>query len=149
MGSGRPKRVAVAGLAAAAVLATSTPAVAGGELPAQLILPVLASVALGRSVTSAAARVPGDRTGIIGRSTFLSLLPASLTIPDLYAVDVAEREPQGFATPVERKSYGSFNLLPARFAGDSRSLSVGYATESPPAMRDTSSLLRVWFELRF
>jgi hypothetical protein len=150
MGAGRPTRVAAAGLTAAVVLATSTPASAGGQPPAHLILPLLASVAVGRSVlTSGAARLAGAPSGIRGRSTFLSLLPASLTIPDLYAVDVAEREPHRFAEPVDRKTYGSFNLLPARWAGRTRALSVAYATESLPALRDSSSLVRIWFELEF
>jgi hypothetical protein len=151
MGGGRPRRVAVAGLTAAVALATSTAATAGDEPPAHLILPLLASVAVGRSLMlSGAARLSGDPSGILGRSTFLSLLPSSLTIPDLYAVDPAERDPYRFAAPVNRKTYGSFNLLPARFAaGGTRSLSIAYATESVPALRDSSSLVRIWFELEF
>jgi len=151
MGGGRPTRVAAAGLAAAVVLATSTPATAGDQPPAHLILPLLASMAVGRTVLMhAAGGSPGDPSGIRGRGRFLSLLPASLTIPDLYAVDVAEREPHRFAEPVDRTTYGKFNLLPARFAdGGTRSLSVAYATESLPALRDSSSLVRISFELEF
>jgi hypothetical protein len=132
MGAGRPTRVAAAGIAAALVLATSTPATAGDQPPVHLLLPLIASMAVGRSVLMHAAGGPaGDAAGIRGRGTFLSLLPASLTIPDLYAVDVAEREPHRFAEPVDRTTYGKFSLLPARFAaGGTRSLSVAYATES-------------------
>src|SRR5262245_47528742 len=150
MRGGRPTRVAAAGLVATVVLATSTPATAGGQPPIHLILPLLASMAAGRSVLmTAGGRSHGDPSGIRGRGTFLSLLPESLTIPDLYSVDMAEREPHQFAAPVDRKTYGKFNLLPARFAGGARSLSVSYATESLPALRDTSSLLRISFELEF
>src|SRR5262245_40356270 len=150
MGSGPPTRVA-AGLSVAFVLATSAPATAGSQPPAHLLLPLLATLAVGRSIqlTYRPARFADDPSGIRGRGTFLSLLPASLTIPDLYALDVAEREPYRFAAPVDRKSYGSFNLLPARFAGRTRALSLSYATESLPALRDSSSLVRIWFELEF
>jgi hypothetical protein len=150
MGGGRPRRVAAPALAAAVVLATSLPATAGGPPPAHLILPLIASMAVGRSVPmSASGRSFGDPSGIRGRGTFLSLLPESLTIPDLYAVDVAEREPHRFAAPVDRTTYGKFSLLPPRFAGGTRSLSVSYATESLPALRDSSSLVRFSFELEF
>jgi hypothetical protein len=149
MGSGRPAR-GPAAFAVVLVLATSAPAAAGGQPPVHLLLPLLATVAVGRSMlTYGPDGVPDGASSIRGRSTFLSLLPASLTIPDLYAVDVGEREPHRFAAPVDRTTYGSFNLLPARFAQGGRALSVAYASESPPALRDTSSLVRIQFELEF
>jgi hypothetical protein len=78
----------------------------------------------------------------------LGFLPASLTIPDLYVVDVAEREPRRFAAPLDRTTYGSFNLLPARLSGG-RSLSAKYSTESPPAFGESQMLLRLVFEVKF
>jgi hypothetical protein len=119
--------------------------------PAHLVLPLLTTLAFGRSflemrLNAGVSEPPGafrDRA-----RAALGFLPASLTIPDLYVVDVAEREPRRFAAPLDRTTYGSFNLLPARLSGG-RSLSAKYSTESPPAFGESQMLLRLVFEVKF
>ena len=137
-----------AALAAGLVLATSTPTPGRDEPPVHLLLPALTGMALGRSVhTLHSADAAGH---LSGRRALFSLLPASLTIPDAYAVDVGEREPHRFASPVNRTDYGSFKLLPERLIGEGRSLSIGYSTESLPASFGGSSwLVRLRFAVTF
>jgi hypothetical protein len=106
-------------LAVALLLATCGPSAAGGAPPVQLLLPLLTT---GSMLAYQLHRVRGVPSGIRGRSVMLSLLPSSLSVPDLYAVDLGEREPHLLAAPVDRTIYGSLNLLPARFA-HGRSLS--------------------------
>jgi len=116
----------------------------------QLLLPLLTTVALGRSFVEKHAGNGVTEPGaprLSGRQV-LRYLPSLLTVPDLYAVDVAEREPHRFAAPVDRTTYLSFNLLPSRLLGGS-SLSLSYATESLPAMRETGRLLRLKFQCEF
>ena len=137
-----------AALATGLVLATSTPTPARDEPPVHLLVPALTGMALGRSVLTLQSADPAGH--VSGRRALLSLLPASLTIPDAYAVDVGEREPQRFASPVDRTDYGSFKLLPARLIGEGRSVSIGYSTESLPAsFRGSSWLVRLRFAVTF
>lgn len=82
------------------------------------------------------------------RDQWLRLLPASLAIPDLYAVDVGEREPPRFAAPLDETGYGAINVLPAPLRRG-RALSLGYLTETPPLAGDSRWRLRLSFEVRF
>jgi hypothetical protein len=133
-------------IAALVALALRGHAVAGDLPPIHLALPVLTTLALGRSaldVTNGEAPV-----GFRARArAALGLLPSALHVPDRYAVDVADRDPARFAAPIDRTTYASFNLLPRRFSG--RSLSLLYATEGVPAMRKTSPLFGLKFSLDF
>src|SRR5262245_16830265 len=145
----RPPR---GGLVLAALFAVSNATVAVAEgPPTQLVLPLLATLALGRSVfdlrvnngiTGRPGLAPG---GVPAKPKFI---PSFLSIPDLYAVDVTERDPPQFAAPVDRSKMLSLNLLPRSLSRD-RSLSVVYDTESLPAFHDTSRLLRLEFEVDF
>ena len=63
-------------------------------------------------------------------------------------MDVSDRDPPRFAAPVDTSKMLSLNLLPRSLALN-RSLSVVYDTESLPALRDSSRLLRLEFELDF
>jgi hypothetical protein len=71
-----------------------------------------------------------------------------LRVPDLYTVDVTERDPPRFAEPIGRMTYVSFNLLPRRLS-DGRSLSLQYATEDVPAMRRMGALIGLRFTVNF
>jgi hypothetical protein len=140
----------------AVVLASfrATGAAAEGP-PTQLVLPLLATLAIGRSmfqlqvsheVSDTVAHQLGFARGEVpAKPTFI---PSFLTIPDLYAVDVTDRDPPRFAAPVDSDKMLSLNLLP-RSLSVNRSLSVVYDTESLPAFRDTSRLLRLELELDF
>src|SRR6516162_2187159 len=122
------------GIAVLVALALRGHAIAGDPPPIHLALPVLTTLALGRSaldVTNGEAPA-----GFRARArAALGLLPSALHVPDRYAVDVADRDPARFAAPIDRTTYASFNLLPRRLS--SRSLSILYATEGVPAMRKT------------
>jgi hypothetical protein len=127
----------------ALLLATVRASVAGAQVPpAQLVLPLLATLAMGRSVyelqmTDTITHPLGfARDQLPGKPTFI---PSFLSIPDLYSVDVSDRDPPRFAAPVDTSKMLSLN----------RSLSVVYDTESLPALRDSSRLLRLEFELDF
>jgi hypothetical protein len=119
--------------------------------PTQLVLPLLATLAMGRSmyefhVSETLANPFGFARGELpAKPTFI---PSFLTVPDLYAVDVTDRDPKRFAAPVDRSKMLSLNLLPRSLSVD-RSLSVVYDTESLPALRDSSRLLRLEFEVDF
>jgi len=119
--------------------------------PTQLVLPLLATLAMGRSVyqlhvSGSSAHPFGFARGELpAKPTFI---PSFLTIPDLYAVDVSDRDPRRFAAPVDRNKLLSLNLLPKSLSVD-RSLSVVYETESLPALSNTSRLLRLQFEVDF
>jgi hypothetical protein len=119
--------------------------------PTQLVLPLLATLAMGRSVyelhvSETFAHPFGFARGDLpAKPTFI---PSFLTIPDLYAVDVTDRDPKRFAAPVDRNKMLSLNLLPRSLSVD-RSLSVMYDTENVPALRDSSRLLRLEFEVDF
>lgn len=136
----------------AVLLATfrATGAAAEGP-PTQLVLPLLATLALGRSMfqvqmTDTATPRLGFAPGEVpAKPTFV---PSFLTIPDLYSVDVTDRDPPRFAAPVDSSKMLSLNLLPKSLSVN-RSLSVVYDTESLPAFRDTSRLLRLEFEVDF
>jgi hypothetical protein len=135
-----------------AVLATLRASVADAAgPPAQLVLPLLATLAMGRSVyelqmTDTIAHPLGfARDQLPAKPTFI---PSFLSIPDLYSVDVTDRDPPRFAAPVDSSKMLSLNLLPRGLALD-RSLSVVYDTESLPAFRDASRLMRLEFELDF
>jgi len=149
------RRRAPHGLVVLALLALGTlragVAVAGEAPPTQFVLPLLATLALGRSVfdlranngiTSAPVFARG---GVPAKPNFV---PSFLSIPDLYAVDVTDRDPPRFAEPVDRHKQLSLNLLPRSLSSD-RSLSVVYDTENLPAFRDTSRLIRLKFEVDF
>jgi hypothetical protein len=136
----------------ALLLATVRASVAGAQVPpAQLVLPLLATLAMGRSVyelqmTDTITHPLGfARDQLPGKPTFI---PSFLSIPDLYSVDVSDRDPPRFAAPVDTSKMLSLNLLPRSLALN-RSLSVVYDTESLPALRDSSRLLRLEFELDF
>jgi hypothetical protein len=118
--------------------------------PVHLLLPLLTTVALGGSFVEkhVGNDVAGPGAPHLGRRRVLSYLPSLLTVPDLYTVDVAEREPHRFAAPVDRTTYAAFTLLPSRLLGGP-SLSIAYATESLPALRETGRLLRLKFEFEF
>jgi len=77
-----------------------------------------------------------------------SFLPQSFAFPDLYAVDIGDRVARGYAAPITRTGYGSLNLLPERLSVG-RALSLRYETEKVPALRDSSSLILLEFQLRF
>jgi len=119
--------------------------------PSQLVLPLLATLALGRSMfqlqmtDTATPRLGFSRGEVPAKPTFI---PSFLSIPDLYSVDVTDRDPPGFAAPVDTSKMLSLNLLPKSLSVN-RSLSVVYDTESLPAFRDTSRLLRLEFEVDF
>jgi hypothetical protein len=137
-----------AALAAGLLLATSTPTPGRDEPPVHLLVPALTGMALGRSVLTLQSADPAGHPS--GRRALFSLLPASLTIPDAYGIDVGEREPYRFASPVDRTDYGSFKLLPEGLIGEGRSLSIGYATETLPAsFGDSSWLVRLRFAVTF
>lgn len=121
---------------------------AGDAPPIQLALPLITTLALGHSFME--ARLDGDgRAGFRDRArAALGLLPAALRVPDLYVVNITERDPAPFAAPLDRTTYASFNLLPRRFS-QGRSLSVLYATEGVPALRATSTLFGLNFSLDF
>jgi len=133
-------------IAALVALALRGQAIAGEPPPIHLALPLLTTLALGRSVRDVAkGEAP---VGFRARArAALGLLPSALHVPDRYAVDVADRDPARFAAPIDRTTYASFNLLPRRFSG--RSLSLLYATEGVPAMRKTSPLFGLKFSLDF
>ncbi|HJW70809.1 MAG TPA: hypothetical protein VJ829_15770 [Candidatus Binatia bacterium] len=119
--------------------------------PTQLVLPLLATLAMGRSVYELHVRETSAhafgfaRGDLPAKPTFI---PSFLTIPDLYAVDATDRDPKRFAAPVDRNKMLSLNLLPRSLSVD-RSLSVVYDTENVPALRDSSRLLRLEFEVDF
>lgn len=119
--------------------------------PVQLALPLLATLAMGRSfyelrMTDTIGHSLGfARDQLPAKPTFI---PSFLSIPDLYSVDVTDRDPPRFAAPVDSTKMLSLNLLPRSLALN-RSLSVVYDTESLPALRDSSRLLRLEFELDF
>ena len=131
-------------IAALVALALRGHAIAGDLPTIHLALPLLRTLALGRSALDVAnGEAP---VGFRARAA-LGLLPSALHVPDRYAVDVAERDPARFAAPIDRTTYASFNLLPRRLSG--RSLSILYATEGVPAMRKTSPLFGLKFSLDF
>lgn len=104
----------------------------------QLLLPLLGALA----VTRSAFLLQGSRpqTAALRR-----LLPDSLHIPDLYALDV-DRDPPRFADPVDRDKLVSFDLLPRPVRG--AMLSLSYDDEST-RIGESSKLFRLVFELRF
>ena len=134
-------------ITALVALALRGHASAAGPPPIHLALPVLTTLALGRSVLDGAG---GEESlGFRARArAALSFLPSALRVPDLYAVDVADRDPARFAAPIDRTTYLSFNLLPRRLSVG-RSLSILYATEGAPAMRKTSPLFGLKFSVDF
>jgi hypothetical protein len=142
--AGRMMRVALA------LLALHGNAVAGEVAPVHLALPLLTTLAFGRSFLEARLD-SGPRASPLGfrdnARAALGLLPEALRVPDLYAVDVTEREPRRFAEPLDRMTYASFNLLPRRFSRGT--LSLMYATESLPALGDTRRLVGLAFEVDF
>jgi hypothetical protein len=119
--------------------------------PSQLVLPLLATLALGRSMfqlqmdDSVMPRLGFARGEVPAKPTFI---PSFLSIPDLYSVDVTDRDPPRFAAPVDTSKMLSLNLLPKSLSVN-RSLSVVYDTESLPAFRDTSRVLKLEFEVDF
>ena len=125
-------------------------ALAGGAPPIQLLFPLLTTLAAGHSLVQ--MQLGGGADGAGGfrdqARAALGFLPAGLRIPDLYIVDVAERDAARFAAPIDQTTYLSFNLLP-RGLSDDRSLSVLYATEGVPAMRHTSALVGLRFSVDF
>ena len=133
-------------IAALVALALRGQAIAGEPPPIHLALPLLTTLALGRSALDVAN---GDKSvGFRARArAALGLLPSALHVPDRYAVDVTDRDPARFAAPIDRTTYASFNLLPRRFSG--RSLSLLYATEGVPAMRKTSPLFGLKLSVDF
>ena len=134
-------------IAALVTLALRGHASAGGPPPIHLALPVLTTLALGRSVLDVAGGE--EPLGLRARArAALGLLPSALRVPDVYAVDVADRDPARFAAPIDRTTYLSFNLLPRRLSVG-RSLSILYATEGAPAMRKTSPLFGLKFSVDF
>jgi len=131
---------------ALALVALEGQAVAGGVLPVHLALPVLTTLAPGRpflEVRLGAGIDDGRQVGFRSRTrAYLGFLPAALRVPDRYVVDVAEREPAGFAAPIDRTTYLAFNLLPSGLSrAGSLSVSLTYATEGVRALRETSRLL--------
>jgi hypothetical protein len=139
-------------LALALVLAvlSGRQAAAADAPPVHLLLPLLTTVALGRSI----ADKPFDRgamrylESLRGMRATPTLLPRFLWIPDLYAVDVADRDPRRFAEPVDRDTYFKLNLLPSSLS-ESRALSVVYDRESLPALGASSNMLRLELRLDF
>lgn len=125
-----------------------THATAGDVPPPQLVLPLLTTLALGRSVVD--LHLGGGRGSVatLVSQGKVSFLPSNLTIPDLYAVDVADRDAPRFAAPIDRDTYLRLNLLPARFS-DGKALSVIYDTETLPALGDNRRLLRLELKLKF
>ena len=134
-------------ITALVALALRGHASAAGPPPIHLALPVLTTLALGRSVLDGTA--DEESLGFRARArAALSFLPSALRVPDVYAVDVADRDPARFAAPIDRTTYLSFNLLPRRLSVG-RSLSILYATEGAPAMRKTSPLFGLKFSVDF
>jgi hypothetical protein len=134
-------------IAALVALALRGHAIAGDAPPIHLALPILTTLALGRSVLDVASGE--DPVGFRARArAALGFLPSALRVPDLYAVDIADRDPARFAAPIDRTTYASFNLLP-RSLSAGRSLSILYATEGVPAMRKTSALFGLKFSVDF
>jgi hypothetical protein len=134
-------------IVALVALALRGHAVAGGPPSVHLALPVLTTLALGRSVLDVASGEEPLGFRAQARAA-LSFLPSALRVPDLYAVDVADRDPARFAAPIDRTTYAAFNLLP-RSLSAGRSLSILYATEGVPAMRKTSALFGLKFAVDF
>jgi hypothetical protein len=134
-------------IATLVALALRGHAAAGGPPPIHLALPVLTTLALGRSVLDVAG---GEGPlGFLARArAALGLLPSALRVPYLYVVDVGDRDPARFAAPIDRTTYLSFNLLPRRLSAG-RALSILYATEGAPAMRKTSPLFGLKFSVDF
>jgi hypothetical protein len=139
-------------LVLAVLLATFRATGAAAEMPpTQLVLPLLATLAMGRSMFqvqmshTATPRLGFAHGEVPAKPTFI---PSFLSIPDLYSVDVTDRDPPRFAAPVDSAKMLSLNLLPKSLSVN-RSLSVVYDTESVPAFRETSRLLRLEFEVDF
>jgi hypothetical protein len=124
-------------------------AAAGDPPPAHLLFPLLTTLIVGRTILDTELR---EGIGVVSGASRLparfTFLPRALTIPDLYAVDVGDRDPARFAEPVDRTTYLKLNLLPPSLA-HGRTLSVVYDTESLPALGDTSRLLRLELKIRF
>lgn len=145
--SRQPARgIAPTAVAALVLVALRGNAVAGGVPPIHLALPLITTLAFGHSFMEVSLDGDGplgfrDRT-----RAALGFLPAALRVPDLYVLDVAERDPAPFAAPLDRTTYASFNLLPRRFS-HGRSLSVLYATEGVRALRNTSTLFGLKFSV--
>jgi hypothetical protein len=135
-------------VAALLLVASRGSAAAGGAPPIQLVLPLITTLAVGHSFME--AQLDGDGpAGFRNRArAALSFLPAALRVPDLYVLDITDRDPPPFAAPLDRTTYASFNLLPRRYS-QGRSLSVLYATEGVPALRNTSTLFGLKFSLEF
>lgn len=104
----------------------------------QLLLPLLGALAVTRSAFFLHTSRPPA-------AAFRRMLPDSLHIPDLYALDV-ERDPPRFADPVDRDKLVSFDLLPRPVRGGM--LSLSYDDEST-RIGESSKLFRLVFELRF
>jgi hypothetical protein len=119
--------------------------------PVDLILPLIATLTLGQSVLEVAVGgTTADRLAPLGQTVPRKpgFIPGFISIPDLYAVDVADREARRFAEPVDRSKKAALDLLP-RSLSTGRALSLIYDTESLPAFRDSSRLLRLELEVDF
>jgi len=104
----------------------------------QLLLPLLGAIAITRTAFFLhASRPPAGK--------FQGMLPDSLHIPDLYAVDV-ERDAPRFAEPIDRDKLVSLDLLPRPVKGGM--LSLSYDDESA-RLGKSSKLFRLVFEMRF
>lgn len=101
-----------------------------------LILPLVAALALGRSVFAL-------HDAATTRPSFRDRLPKQLVIPDGYEIDVG-RDPLRFADPVDRDKLVGFDLMPRRRFG--AMLSFSYDEESLPAMGGGSELFRLQLE---
>lgn len=100
-----------------------------------LILPLVAALAVGRSVLAVHAAVSAT-------PSFRDRLPRQLVIPDGYEIDYG-RDPRRFADPVDRDKLVGFDLMPRRQLG--AMLSFSYDEESLP-IGGGSDLFRLQLE---
>jgi hypothetical protein len=101
-----------------------------------LILPLVAALAIGRSVVAL-------HTAVTTTPSFRDRLPKQLVIPDGYEIDFG-RDPRRFADPVDRDKLVGFDLLPRRQFG--AMLSFSYDEESRPIADRGSDLFRLQLE---
>lgn len=134
--SRRAARILLAAVVAATTL--STRAFAEPASP-QLILPLIAALAVGRSALEVHAAARSEASGL------RAMLPKSLHIPDGYEIDF-DRDPPRFADPVDRDQRVSLDLLPRPVRG--AMVKFSYDEESAP-LGDGADLLRVVIERRF
>jgi hypothetical protein len=137
------------GLAALLVAQALSTAVACAEGEAQLLLPLVAAVAVGVSAVESTTAEPvhgGRLTDPPPPRRHSSLLPARIHIPDAYALDF-DRTPPRFVSAVDSDRVVAFDLMPRRRHGWMASLT--YDEESRRPLPGSGDLLRLQAEIRF